>query len=161
MLLWVVMEVFKPWQEELCQQGKWAIYRVIGNCRKFDLPIDLQLELFDAMVLPIITHDSEIWGYRSIRVIENVHITFMKHILHVCKTTCNSMVYGELGKYPIGTHVRSRMLYCWSRIISGKEDKLCYVMYQRIYKINNENSFKSPWLNSVKKILSNSGTSGI
>ncbi len=92
---------------------KRAMYSLIAKCRKFDLPIDLQLELFDAMVLPIITYGCEIWGYRTIRDIENLHITFMKHILHVRKTTCNSMVYGELGKYPINTHVKSRMLNYW------------------------------------------------
>ncbi len=152
---------FKLCQEELCQQGKRAMYSLIAKCRKFDLPIDLQLELFDAMVLPIITYGCEIWGYRTIRDLENLHITFMKHILHVRKTTCNSMVYGELGKYPISTHIKSRMLNYWSRIISGKQDKLCYIMYQCIYRLYNANSFRSPWLNCINNLLNNSGMSGI
>ena len=43
---------FKICQEYLYQQGRSAMYSLIAKCRKFRSPIDLQLELFDAMVLP-------------------------------------------------------------------------------------------------------------
>ena len=45
---------FKICQEYLCQQGRRTMYSLIAKCRKFSLPIDLQLELFDAMVLPVL-----------------------------------------------------------------------------------------------------------
>ena len=56
---------------------------MIAKGRKFSLPIDLQLELFDAMVLLIITYGCEIWGYKVLKVIEIVHLTFLKHDLGV------------------------------------------------------------------------------
>ena len=87
---------FKMCQTQLCQQGRRAMYSLIAKCRKFDLPIDLQLELFDAMVLPVITYGCEIWGFDTSKDVENVQVTFFKHILNVRKTTCNAMVYGEL-----------------------------------------------------------------
>lgn len=53
-------------QDRLCQQGRRAMYSLTAKSRKFDLPIDLQLELFDTMVLPIITYDCEVWGFKII-----------------------------------------------------------------------------------------------
>ena len=49
----------------------------------------------------------------------------------------------------------------WGRIITGNHDKLCYVMYQCMLKLYNENKFKSQWLDYIKKMLNNSGMSGI
>ena len=112
----------------MCQQGRRAMYSLIAKGRKFSLPIDLQLELFDAMVLLIITYGCEIWGYKVLKVIERVHLTFLKHILGVKKTTCNLMVYGELGKYPVNTYIKSRMLSYWLRLINGKQRKLSYIV---------------------------------
>ena len=40
------------------------MHNLFAKCRKFRLLIDLQLELFDTMVLPMITYGCEIWGYR-------------------------------------------------------------------------------------------------
>ena len=152
---------FKTCQEQLCQQGRRAMYSLIAKCRKFDLPIDLQLELFDAMVLPIITYGCEIWGYRVVKDVENVHITFLKHILNVRKTTCNAMVYGELGKYPISVHIKSRMVNYWCKLLNDKKDKFCYVMYQCLFRLYTENTHKSQWLIYIKSLLDNSGLSGI
>ena len=95
------------------------MYSLIAKCRKFNLTIYLQLELFDAMVLPIITFGCEMWGYRVIKDKENVHISFLKHIMNVRKTTCNVMVYDELGKYPVSIHIKTRMLNYWSRLSNG------------------------------------------
>ncbi len=47
---------FEVCQENLCQQGRRTMYSLIAKCRKFNLPVDLQLELFDAMVLPVLKY---------------------------------------------------------------------------------------------------------
>ncbi len=47
--------------------------------------MDLQLVLFDAMVLPVLTYGCEIWGYKVHKAIEVVHLTILKHILGVKK----------------------------------------------------------------------------
>lgn len=53
-----------------------AMYSVTGKSKKFDLPVDLQLDL----VLPVLTFACEIWGYVVIRVIKLLHLSFLKHI---------------------------------------------------------------------------------
>ncbi len=40
------------------------------------------------------------------------------------------MVYGELGVFPFDIYIKSRMIRCWSRLISGKHTKLCCTMYR-------------------------------
>ncbi len=71
------------------------------------------------MVLPVLTYGCEIWGYKIHKAMEVVHLTFLKYILGVKKTTCNHKVYGELGKYPVNVHIKSRMLSYWLRVIDG------------------------------------------
>ncbi len=71
------------------------------------------------------------------------------------------MIYEELGKYPVSIHIKTRMVNYWSSVITGKQDKLSYVMYQCLYKLYNENSFRSPWLKYIKTLLNNSGMSDI
>ncbi len=88
------------------------------------------MELFNAMVLPVLTYGYEVWGHYTIRELELLHLKFLKHLLFVHKNTSNDMAYGELGAYPLSIHIKCRMLCYWSRMISGKQSKLCYVMYQ-------------------------------
>ncbi len=66
--------------------------------------IDLQLKLFDTIVLSINTYDCEIWGYRMIIDIENIHVTFLKYLLNISKTACSTMIYEEWDKYQISFH---------------------------------------------------------
>ena len=68
-----------------------------------NLPIDLQLDLFDKLVTPILLYGSEIWTYENNDIIEKLHLRYCKYILSVNKRT-TSMVYGELGRYPLNTH---------------------------------------------------------
>ena len=37
------------------------MFALITKARKLNLPIDVQLELFDAVVTPVVLHGSEIW----------------------------------------------------------------------------------------------------
>ena len=85
------------------------MYSLKAKCRKLDLPIDLRLELFDAIVLPVIMYGCEFSGFKVIKDVENLQVTFLKHILNVRKTTCNAMVYGELSKYPVSVHIKTRI----------------------------------------------------
>ncbi len=54
---------------------------------------------------------------------------FLKQVLRVHKNTSNDMVYGDLGVFPLDIYIKRRMIGYWSRLISGKNTKLCYVMY--------------------------------
>ena len=55
----------------------------LKEARKLNLPITMQLELFDTMVVPILLYGVEMWGFEN--VIENFHMQFCKTILKVAK----------------------------------------------------------------------------
>ena len=42
------------------------------------LSIDLQLELFDKLVKPILLYGCEVWGFGNIEVIERVQLIYKK-----------------------------------------------------------------------------------
>ncbi len=69
---------FKNALESLKRQAYRAMYASLGKCGMLDLPLDLQLELFDATVLPIMLYACEAWGAESYKIMETLHLTFLK-----------------------------------------------------------------------------------
>ena len=102
---------FHKGQLALKEQATITMYSVIGKIRKFDLPTDRQIELFNTMVIPVLTYASEIWGYFIIREVELVHLKFLKQVLYVDKKkTSNDMMYGEL----VFIHLKfTSRVECW------------------------------------------------
>ncbi len=90
---------------DLKEQTTKVLYSVLGKSRKFDLPVDIQTDLFNSMVLPVLTYSSEIWEHYTVREVELLHLKFCKQILFVHKNTCNDMVYAEFGVFPLITHI--------------------------------------------------------
>lgn len=76
-----------------------------------------------------------VWAVEKIDILEKLRIKFKKYTLKVKMTTCNNMVYGELGSYPLCLAVKEL-----KRIIGkeGKEIKLSRTIY--IYLLNLYNS---------------------
>ncbi len=69
---------------------------------------------------------------------------FLKQVLGVHKNTSNDMVYGELGVFPLDIYIKSRMIGHWARLISGKNTKLCYVMYHCLLQLDRLGLYTSP-----------------
>ena len=58
------------------------------------------LDLFDKIIIPMLTYGSEIWGYETIDILEKKHVKVCKLLLNLKTSTPNFMLYGELGRYP-------------------------------------------------------------
>ncbi len=95
------------------------MYSLLSKCRKFDLPVDIQLELYTATVLPILTCGCKIWGYHVARELEFMYMKFLKQVLDVHKNMYNDMVYGELGIFSLDIYIMSRMIRYY--VMSGKK----------------------------------------
>ena len=54
---------FLSTRKHITQQAKKAMFLLFTRINNLDIPIDLQLKLFDNTVLPILTYGSEVWGY--------------------------------------------------------------------------------------------------
>ena len=148
---------FNDSKARLLQQARKAMFFVLRKARKLSLPVDILLQLFDAMVAPILLYGAEVWGYENNDILESLHLEFCKYILKVKKSTPNCMVYGELGRIPLYVNIKARMIGFWERIVNGKREKISHTLYDMLYKLDIGNVYHSKWLNCVKNILLESG----
>ncbi len=84
---------FRKGELKLVGKATRALYSLIGTSRRLDLPVDIQLELFSTMVVPVLTYGCEIWGDNIIREIELLHMKYKKHVIYVHKYTSTDIVY--------------------------------------------------------------------
>ena len=150
---------FKIGITELKKQASRAMFALISKCRKFDLPIDIRLELFDSLVMPVMLYASEVWGGEHTGILEALHLKFLKYTLRVKTSTCNNMVYGELGRFPLVIDIQKRLIGYWARLITGKSTKLSKVMYDCLLHLYSAGIYDSPWLLRIKQILDTCGLS--
>ena len=97
---------FKTALENLKSQASRAMFSLISKSRRLSLPIDIQLQLFDSTVLPIMLYGCEIWGNGNIDVLDKLYLKYLKMVLWVHGKTCNNMVYGELGRFPLDFYIK-------------------------------------------------------
>ena len=74
--------------QRLFDQARKAMFSVLKKLRKLLLPIDIQLQMFDTMVLPILLYGSEVTGFENHSMLERLCLQFYKIILNVKKTHC-------------------------------------------------------------------------
>ena len=148
----------KAMSKQVNQASK-ALFKLSCQCNRLDLPIDVQLELYKVLVLPILLYGSEVWGFENLYQLESFQLKFLKRLLKVHKRTSNCMVYGETGMFKLMKLVECKMLTFWARIISGKESKISCLLYklQKVLYVNG--TYEAPWLKKIKEIMDKSGMS--
>ena len=136
---------FRKAKRHLYDQATKAMYALISKSRRLNLSIDIQLHvhLFDSLVIPILLYGCEIWGYETNSLIEKLHLKFCKSILRVKKTTPSCMIYGELGRFPLDTLIKGRLVTCWSRIISSDLCRTLSILYKLLYSLYVNDGFPS------------------
>ena len=126
---------------------------MLNKIRKLQLPVDLSLQLFDNLVLPVLLYGCEVWGYSDITQIEVLHRKFIKILLGINASTPNVMVYGESGHFPVLNHVICRMIAFYMRLENGNHFKISYIMFQLMrIKVYHDN-FEAPWIDMVRNNL--------
>ena len=126
-----------------------------------DVPIDLQLGLFDSLIMAILLYRCEIWGFENIPMIERIHLKYLKYILGLKQSTPTCMVLGETGRNPLSMSITCRMISYWSKLLCKKKIKLSNIIYKVIHRYNSHGVYTSPWLSEIKNILDNTGHSFI
>ena len=149
----------------LADQATKAMFLLLRKIKKLTLPFDIQIDLFEKCVKPILLYGCEIWGFGNIDVLERVQLKFYKYIFNLKKSTPNYMVYGEIGIQPLSVDIKTRIVSYWARMIDNKENSQVMKLNSKLYVILSElvsqRRVKSPWFENVKGILCNNGYSGI
>ena len=66
--------------QRLFDQGRKAMFAVLNKSRKLLLPADIQLQMFDKMVAPILLDGSEVPGFEKHDILERLCIQYYKII---------------------------------------------------------------------------------
>ena len=77
------------------------MYSLLRKIKKLSLPVDMQIDLFNKTVKPVLLYGCEVCGFGNNDMLERVQLKFLKYILKLKKSTPSNMVYGETGVYPL------------------------------------------------------------
>ena len=75
---------FHQIKETNVEQARKAMYVLFKRIRNLDIPIDLQLYLFDHLFY-LLHYMVEIWGFENSQIIENLHNDFLRQIINLRK----------------------------------------------------------------------------
>ena len=138
------------------EHAKKAMHLLYKRINNQHIPIDLQIQMFNHTILPILLYGCEIWGFNNIKLIENVQNQFLRTITKLRKSTPIYMLYGELGITPIEVHIKSCMVGFWISLVNRENTKLSKHMYKIMLNESNQgNRFK--WIDHIKEILISAG----
>ena len=124
----------------------------LGTCFKTH-PLDA-IQLFDALVKPILLYGSDFWGCLSQpknNPIENLHLMFCKHLLGVQKQTTTDGVLLELGRGPLIISAKKAAVKNWERISMGKANPIVLAACKTVEKEDLQ------WITCIKTCLSEHG----
>jgi hypothetical protein len=138
-------------------KGTRAMYETKTKRKYHNLSVSCQLDLFDKVVKPIVLYGSEVWGFRNYHMVEKVHLKFCKLSLNLKTSTANSLVYGELGRFPLSVDIKQRMTSYWTKLISGKQIKLCSITYRLMFHLFSTQNVNFQWLTYVKGMFDECG----
>ena len=149
-------------KKHIAEQANKALFSLLKKIRSLSLPYDIQIDMFNKMIKPIILYGCEIWGLGNFDVLERIQLKFYKYVFNLKKTTPSYMIYGELGVTPLYVDIQSRLISFWTKLVLNAEKaKLSSTVYGAIYNLHEDKQIKSEWIENVKRILCSNGFSGV
>ena len=163
---------FKKAQNELVKKARKSMFGYLKEINIFQgAQPKTMLKLFNTLVTPILTYNSEIWGslMKSNQLrnfdtfIKNLFDDKMPHeilqlksgkiILGVHKKAANVAVRGELGSLPINIEIYFEMIKYYLHIVDliNNGNVLMEAALEECFKLCEEN--KTCWLTSVRYLL--------
>ena len=153
---------FATAKKHIVEQANKAVFSLIKNIKRLSLPYDIQIDLFDKTIKPILLYGCEIWGVGNNTMIERVQLNYYKRIFGLKKSTPSYMLYGELGIMPVEIEIHTRIISFWSKIIENNPmHKLSTMMYGIIFTISNQSRITCKWIEYTKQLLYSLGFSDI
>ncbi|CAL4122579.1 unnamed protein product, partial [Meganyctiphanes norvegica] len=134
-------------------QARKASYSLITRIKQLNLTLEVSIELFERLIIPILLYGSEIWGFECPKQLQAMFNKTMRKFLKLHKFTPMCMINGELGLKDISEYIENRMMNFWYNIATGIENKVSSVLYKWIKVLHDQNKYKSAWIEKVKTTL--------
>ena len=127
------------------------MFSLITKSRRLDVPIDIILDLFDKLILPILIYGSEVWGHSNLKqpIIEKRMILFW---LRLTQDKPQRLIY-NVNSFIIKLRNKNQYESQWIEKIVGilqnygmfhypllekSKSKYGYSIYQLMYKRTNQ-----------------------
>ena len=68
------------WDSNFRLTGSDLMFTLLRTIKTLDLPYDIQIELFDKTIKPILLYASEIWSFGQNDVLEKIQLNFFKYV---------------------------------------------------------------------------------
>ena len=140
---------FHSSHSELAKKGSKVMFSMFSYLRALnDVPIKIYIKLFETLIKPILTYNSEIWYmdfYEKIvraskkgkenpnfdmitlvdgSFIEKTHLKFCKYTLGLSKHSVNIAARAELARYPLESFIKTQSIKYFIRLIHNTNNPL-------------------------------------
>ena len=115
-----------------------------------------QLILYKSLVVPVISYGCEIWGFIEADPLEKLHLSFLKSILGVKKSTPTCFVYKELKVTKLQCTRFIRILKFWLKVVKLPDYDPVKVVYNLLLKEATDKN-KDNWASLVRNMLTTRG----
>ena len=132
-----------------------AIFKTLYKLGKIEA--DTFFRLFDSQVKPMLIYASEVWGLTSqetFQTIEKVHMYACKRMLGVTPRTPNTLIQGELNRYPLSIDAKLRAVKYWGKLTQLDSTRIPRQAYERELKEKNK---PGNWAEGIKQLLTTNG----
>ena len=106
--------------EALFTAARYALFELEKHMRAENIyQPHVAFQLFDALVAPILTYGSEIWGcYDNGQAADTLHLGFIKRVLRLPLSTDTTAVLAESGRLPFHCRMWENQVRYWKRLRS-------------------------------------------
>ena len=113
-------------QATVAKKGERASLALQRRCSELGIGHPhLKLQLFNAVVKPILLYGSEIWGIgEKINEIEKVFTTFLRRILGVRRSTPTSFLWRETGEMPLRVTILKQAMKYLARMKELRSERI-------------------------------------
>ena len=150
---------FAKTKKYLSEQANKAMFSLLRKIRTLNLPITLQIELFNKTIKPILLYGCEVFGVENIEILERIQLKFLKYVLNLKTSTPSFMVYGESGVMPLRIDINSRIISFWTKLTDRENNptKLSINIYLILKGLHSDNKCKSLWIENVRDLIYRNG----
>ena len=138
------------------QKAKTCMIESLSLCNEVTLgiySIQSLLLAHDMIFVPTLLYGAQTWTNLTVddeRVLRTTQLQFLKRILRVPNSACNSIMFLELGVLPVTSEIIVLKLTFLHHVLTREEDDPVKLVYMEQLKIPEEKN----WANEVKKIRS-------
>jgi hypothetical protein len=138
---------FNVTQKQVAEQGRKAMFLLMRETGHHDFNTVTILQLFDTYVGSVMNYGCEVWGFNKATDVERVHLSFLKRILGVKRSTLSAAVYREFGRLSMQACRKFRILKYWCKLLNSDN-----VIIRNVYTVLYDECCKPRcinWLSSV------------